>query len=128
LRDHHCLVYSNLADPTQWSWQEGDGKKHSVEVTEVMRASSGDFLTNAAAHGLGIVMQPTFIASDAIRRGNLVPILEEYHWPLATAYAVYPPTRHLSYRVRAFIDFLVERFSATPQWDRECETLNARQS
>ena len=128
LRDHDCLVYSNLADPTQWAWQDGEGNRHSVEVNEVMRASSGDFLTNAAAHGLGIVMQPTFIASDAIRRGNLVPILEDYEWPLATAYAVYPPTRHLSYRVRAFIDFLVERFSETPQWDRECETLKARQT
>ena len=99
-----------------------------LETVEQHLASSGDFLTNAAAHGLGIVMQPTFIASDSIRRGNLVPVLEAYEWPLATAYAVYPPTRHLSYRVRAFIDFLVERFSATPQWDRECETLNARQT
>jgi DNA-binding transcriptional LysR family regulator len=128
LREHDCLVYSNLVDPCQWEWRDESGNRHSVEVNEVMRASSGDFLTNAAAHGLGIVMQPTFIASEAIRRGNLVPILDELTWPLAAAYAVYPPTRHLSYRVRAFIDFLVERFSETPQWDRECETLSARQT
>jgi len=126
LREHDCLVYSNLVEPALWRWKDTDGSEHSVKVNEVMRVSSGDFLTNAAAHGMGIVIQPTFIAAEAIRRGNLVPILDDYEWPLATAYAVYPPTRHLSYRVRAFIDFLVERFSDKPQWDRE--TLNARQT
>ena len=128
LRDHDCLVYSNLADPDKWSWKDGKGKQHVVKVNTVLRASSGDFLANAAAHGMGVVIQPTFLASEAIRRGNLVPLLTEYEWPVSPAYAVYPPTRHLSYRVRAFIDFLVERFSGTPQWDRDCETLSARQS
>jgi DNA-binding transcriptional LysR family regulator len=120
LRDHSCLVYSNLPDPETWSWRENGGRQRSVNVQPMMRANSGDFLANAAAHGLGIVLQPTFIAAEAIRRGNLVLLLEDYEWPVSPAYAVYPPTRHLSYRVRAFIDFLVERFAGTPQWDRDC--------
>ena len=128
LVDHECLVYSNLPEPGRWAWTDEKGKKHVVEVKTAMRASSGDFLTNAAAHGLGIVIQPAFLASEAIRRGNLVPILANYEWPKSPAYAVYPPTRHLSYRVRAFIDFLVERFSGTLQWDRDCEELSARQT
>jgi DNA-binding transcriptional LysR family regulator len=128
LRNHDCLVYSNLADPDTWPWTNKDGSKRKVDVKTVMRVSSGDFLANAAAHGLGIVIQPTFIASEAIRRGNLVPILEEYTWPVTPAYALYPPTRHLSYRLRAFIDFLAERFAGTPQWDRDCDTLKARQT
>jgi DNA-binding transcriptional LysR family regulator len=85
-----------------------------------MRASNGDLLANAAAHGLGIVIQPTFLASVAIRRGNLVPILEDYEWPVSPAFAVYPPTRHLSYRVREFIDFLAAYFAGVPYWDRDC--------
>ena len=128
LVDHECLVYSNLPEPDRWAWTDEKNKKHVVAVKPAMRASSGDFLTNAAAHGLGIVIQPTFLASEAIRRGNLVPILAEYEWPKSPAYAVYPPTRHLSYRVRAFIDFLVERFTGTPQWDRDCDELSARQT
>ena len=128
LVDHDCLVYSNLADPDRWSWKDEKGKERVVKVNTVLRASSGDFLANAAAHGLGIVIQPTFLAAEAIRRGNLIPILIDYEWPVTPAFAVYPPTRHLSYRVRAFIDFLVERFSGKPQWDRDCETLSARQS
>jgi len=128
LKDHDCLIYSNLSDPERVRWKSKDGKKHVVNVKAAMRASSGDFLTNAAAHGLGIVIQPTFLAAEAIRLGNLVPILTDYEWPTSPAYAVYPPTRHLSYRVRAFIDFLVERFSGPLQWDRDCDALRARQT
>jgi len=125
LKDHRCLVYSNLDDPDTWAYEGPDGEKGSVSVNRSMLASSGDFLCNAAAHGMGIVIQPTFIAAQAIRAGNLVPILTDYRIPLTPAYAVYPPARHLSYRVRAFIDFLAERFSGIPQWDRDCETLSA---
>jgi DNA-binding transcriptional LysR family regulator len=128
LQDHRCLVYSNLSDPNKWHYEDRDGKRSTVKVIPAMVASSGDFLSNAAAHGMGMVIQPTFIASAAIRSGNLVPVLTDYSWPISPAYAVYPPTRHLSYRVRAFIDFLVEKFSGIPQWDRDCETLSARQT
>jgi len=123
LRDHDCLVYSNLPDPDVWRWRDDQGRQQSVELTPVMHASSGDFLANAAAHGLGIVIQPTFIAAEAIRLGTLVPILTAFEWPVSPAFAVYPPTRHPSYRLRAFIDFLVHRFAGTPPWDRDCGSI-----
>ncbi len=128
LLDHQCLVYSNLADPDHWSYRDRDGNKGTVKINVAMSASSGDFLCNAAAHGMGLAIQPSFIAAESIRRGTLVPILCDYSWPISPAYAVYPPTRHLSYRVRAFIDFLVERFAGQPQWDRDCETSSASRS
>jgi len=43
--------------------------------------------------------------------------LPDYAWPGIDAYAVYPQTRHLSHRVRAFVDFLAERFVGVPCWD-----------
>ena len=128
LQNHECLVYSNLADPGKWQYEDRDGNSGVAPITAALTASSGDFLCNAAAHGMGIVIQPTFIASQAIRAGQLVPILTDYTFPISPAYAIYPPTRHLSYRVRALIDFLAEKFSGTPQWDRDCATLNAKQS
>jgi len=128
LQDHDCLVYSNLGDPGKWSYEDSEGNAGTVRVKSTLVASSGDFLANAAAHGMGIVIQPTFIASEAIRSGKLVPILTDYTFPISPAYAVYPPTRHLSYRVRALIDFLAEKFSGTPQWDRDCAALSAKHS
>jgi DNA-binding transcriptional LysR family regulator len=121
LRDHQCLVYSNLPDPSKWTCRDRDGRRHSVAVNIAMTATSGDFLCAAAMQGLGIAMQPTFIAGEAISRGALVPVLTDYEWPVTPAYAVYPPTRHLSYRVREFIDFLAERFAGEPYWDTNCQ-------
>ncbi len=120
LASHACIVYSNLPEPDRWTCRAADGQSITVTVDSVMSASSGDFICEQAVEGAGIAMQPTFIAGEAISRGDLVPLLTDYEWPVTPAYAVYPPTRHLSYRVRAFIDFLVEHFSGTPPWDRDC--------
>lgn len=120
LPEHRCLVYGNLAEPRKWVCKDATGNRIQVDVNPSMTATSGDFLCAAASQGLGITMQPTFIAGDAISRGELVPILTQYEWPVSPAYAVYPPTRHLSYRVREFIDYLVEHFSGTPRWDENC--------
>lgn len=121
LADHDCLVYGNLPDPRRWVWRDEDGERHGIDIRPRHTVNSGDFLCALAAAGLGLVIQPTFIAHESIRRGDLEPVLTEHQWPVTPAYAVYPPTRHLSYRVRAFIDYLVERFSGTPYWDRDCE-------
>lgn len=120
LKDHPCLVYGNLPDPAKWVCTDRDQQTHEFNVNVAMIATSGDILCAAAAEGLGITRQPTFIAGDAISHGRLVPILTDYEWPVTPAYALYPPTRHLSYRVREFIDFMASRFSGTPYWDTEC--------
>ena len=117
---HDCLVYSNLPDPGKWVCTDGDGIRHSVVVPVTMTASSGDFLCAVAKEGLGLVLQPTFIAGESISRGELQPVLTDYQWPVTPAYAIYPPTRHLSYRVREFIDYLAEYFAGVPYWDRDC--------
>jgi DNA-binding transcriptional LysR family regulator len=125
LIDHACLAYGNLADPAKWSYTDKDGNRLRVDVNAVMTASSGDFLVSAATQGMGIAMLPTFIAGDAIRLAELVPILTDYDWPVTPAYAVYPPTRHLSYRVREFIDFLVEHFAGDLPWDKDCDSYSS---
>ena len=66
-------------------------------------------------------MQPTFIVGGPISRGELVPILSDYQWPVSPAYAVYPATRHLSTRVRKFIDMLADYFAGDLPWDTDCE-------
>jgi DNA-binding transcriptional LysR family regulator len=117
---HRCLLYSNIPDPTRWVCSDRSGTRHEVRVTGALTASSGDFLLAAAIQGLGIAVEPTFNAGEAISRGELVPLLTDYEWPVSPAWAVYPPTRHLSYRVRAFIDYLADCFSGTPAWDKDC--------
>jgi len=105
-------------NPGTWAYQQPDGRSGTVKVPIRLRANNGDFLCNAAMAGQGLILQPTFYVHDAIARGLLVPVLTGYAWPTLSAYAVYPPTRHLSTRVRAFVDFLAARFSGVPYWDR----------
>jgi DNA-binding transcriptional LysR family regulator len=118
LEQHPCLVYTNLAEPALWSYRDKAGETFRVRVNPVLKANNGDFLRSMAAAGQGIAQQPTFICHDAIEEGKLVPVLSDYAWRSVNAYAVYPQTRHLSQRVRAFVDFLVERFAGVPYWDR----------
>ncbi len=121
LRHHTCLVYGHLPDPNRWTYNDEAGQQKFVTIKPAMIVNSGEFLCSAASLNLGLVMQPTFIAHKAIERGELVQVLTDWSWPLTPAYAIYPQTRHLSHRVRAFIDFLVEHFAGTPSWDTGCD-------
>jgi len=114
---HRCLVYSLLSDYEYWSLTDADGKEIKTKIQPYLKASTGEFLKDAAVEGMGIIMVPSFIAYKEIESGALVQILNDYIPPKIEAYAIYPQTRHLSQRVRAFVDFLVNRFSGTPYWD-----------
>jgi DNA-binding transcriptional LysR family regulator len=118
LADHVCLAYSNVRDPGLWSYRGPDGAAGSVRVPVRLASSSGEFNLRAAIADEGLVLIPSFFCHDALRSGQLVTVLNDHTWPELSAYAVYPPTRHLSSRVRALIDFLAERLSGEPYWDR----------
>ena len=102
------------------SYRAPDGRDGKLRLRMAMSASNGDFLRDAAVAGLGLTLLPNFIVYETLERGELVPLLADYRWRSSTAYAIYPPTRHLSLRVRRLIDFLAERFGETPYWDAPC--------
>jgi len=118
LADHDCLVYSNVPESRVWGYHDARGRWQSVRGRRRLRVNNGDFLREAAIAGAGVAIEPTFIVHRAVADGRLVPILTDVAWPEIGAYAVYPQTRHLSARVRAFVDFLAERFAGDPYWDR----------
>ncbi len=118
LARHVCLAYSNERDPGLWAYHGPDGQAGTVRVPVRLAASSGEFLMRAALADEGLLLLPTFYVHEALRTGQLLKLLPDHTWPELSAYAVYPPTRHLSSRVRALIDFLVERTAGEPYWDR----------
>lgn len=125
LTQHECLVYSNLQEPAVWRYVDGNGQKRRVHVRARLSANNGDFIRQAAVAGNGIILSPTFIVYRDIAEGRLVPILEDTEWPVLQTYALYPQTRHLSARVRAFVDFLVVRFAGEPYWDAHIQGARA---
>lgn len=114
-----CLQYSGARD-SRWMYTDPGGRKGSVDPNSLLRANNGEFLRDMAIAGSGVVNQPTFLVYKAICMGELVSLLSDYTWRELTAYAVYPKTRYLPRRVRAFIDFLVAYFDRQyPYWDVE---------
>ena len=116
---HRCLVYNLISNLEHWNVMDSSGQLIKTRITPYLKASNGEFLRDAAVDGQGIVLLPTFIVYRDIERGALVPLLTNYRSSPLAAYAIYPQTRHLSQRVRAFVDFLVKRFEGVPYWD-EC--------
>lgn len=119
LAKHRALVYSNAPDPTLLILQDERGREHRLHVPERLRANNGDFLREVAVAGEGLLLSPSFIVHESLRNGELVRVLPAYRAGEVNAYAVYPQTRHLSQRVRAFVDFLAGRFAGVPYWDRD---------
>jgi DNA-binding transcriptional LysR family regulator len=117
LTAHECLCYSNVAVANEWRFTAQDGRLWPVQVKGRLSTNNGDALVAAALKGLGLVNQPTFIVGHHLQAGTLIAVLDEFvHQDMAVS-AVYPHSRHLSPKVRAFVDFLVERFGPRPYWD-----------
>jgi DNA-binding transcriptional LysR family regulator len=86
-------------------------------VSGNVHGNNGDILCSAAAEGLGVIVQPTFLVYELLRAKKLVRILEGWETEESTLYAVYPSRQFLTPKVRSFVDFLVERFGRNPYWD-----------
>jgi len=117
LREWPALCYTGSERPEVWHYGAPDGTPSSVEVKARLLAGNGGVLREAAIAGEGAVLQPSFVVYKAIERGLLVPILTDFAWPELAIYVVYPETRHLSARARAFIDHLRERIGPKPYWE-----------
>ncbi len=112
LASHNCLV---LGDRHVWRFTGPDGPE-SHRVAGNLETNNGDLLRRAALEGLGIARKSSWDVAEDIQSGALQTILTGY--PVMdedSIYAVYPSARHLSAKVRAFVDFLAGRFAAEPR-------------
>ncbi|KAA2213358.1 LysR family transcriptional regulator [Teichococcus oryzae] len=115
LTGHDCLGYRYQAR-AEWVF-EGPQGPVPVRIRGRLDSNNGDVLRAAALRGAGIVLQPSFIVGADLAAGGLVPVLPGYRLPDLAIQAVYPPGRHLSAKIRSFIDFLLPRFGEHPGWD-----------
>ena len=117
LTKHDCIRYMYGEGGDVWHFQGPDGKL-AVRVQGQLRTNNGDAMRIAASRGMGIAVIPSFIVSEELANGALVPLLKG--WGAAeeiALHAVYPPGRNPSAKLRSFIDFLVPRFGEHPVWD-----------
>jgi DNA-binding transcriptional LysR family regulator len=117
LAQHECILFTGFSRPREWRLIGPDGP---IGVTVGGRVASNNVeaLTHAAKQGLGITFGATLAAGPALLSGELVRVLPEYEFESTAVFAVYPSARQLSTKVRAIVDFLVEKLEDPPSWDR----------
>ena len=111
LERHNCFTYEYVSPRNVWHFRDPSGRERQVRVSGNLHSNNGDLAAEVAARGGGIVFEPAFIVGPEVRAGRLVPLLQDFVPPPVPIFAVYPSRKHLSAKVRAFVDFLVERFA-----------------
>ncbi|WP_119678949.1 LysR family transcriptional regulator [Indioceanicola profundi] len=124
LTNHDCLIYTG-SQRDEWTFRAKPGSNELVhiKVNGRIKANNGDVLRQAAAGGCGIVIMPTFIVGEDLTAGRLAPCLLDHMVEPSAVHCVYPANRHLSPKVRAFVDFMTGRFGPVPYWDESLTVL-----
>lgn len=125
LETHNCLNFNHGGRPIHWRFlaqpkSAGSDEKHatqSVSVRGSLCANNADALRDGALVGHGIVQVARFVVSEDLSARRLQPVLEDYETAGAPIRVVYPTGRHLSPKVRRFIDLMAERWRPVSPWD-----------
>ncbi|ASK36013.1 LysR family transcriptional regulator [Alcanivorax sp. N3-2A] len=102
LASHNCL----LGSMDHWSF-DVQGQHRTWRVQGRWRANSGLALLDAVRKGLGLAQLPDYYVETHLASGELVAVLDQYACTHTAVWVVYPRHRHLSPKVRQFVDFLV---------------------
>jgi DNA-binding transcriptional LysR family regulator len=117
LRSHNALTFHYHDSPSQWCFLATDGTSINVSVNGDLHMNNSLALREALLQGMGIALAPTFLVGADIQAGRLQTVLDNYRAPERSIYFLYPQRRHLSPKVRAFIEFMSERITQMPDWD-----------
>ena len=110
LAQHKLLIYTYANNPNELRFTR-DGQTRVMSVKGLLESNDGQILRAAALDGMGILVQPTYILYDDMVAGRLVPVLDDWDLPRLTVNLAYPSRKHLSAKVRTFIDFMAEHFA-----------------
>ncbi len=108
LRHHRVISYSNVKNPHIWVYKDHGGETIQVHVNHQIVTNNSSMEVALALADQGIFRAPSFCLSDEIETGRLVPLFTDLPETLVGVYMVYPSRRHLSTKVRCFLDFMMQ--------------------
>ncbi len=119
LTGHDCMAYRYTSDGSDWTFLTGKGgtQTKTVPVSGSVRTNNGDVICQLAVAGQGIANLPTFICGDDMAAGRLVRVLPDYEPPPLTMYALHLGNRHVTPKLRTFIDHLFDSFHKHQPWE-----------
>jgi LysR family transcriptional regulator for bpeEF and oprC len=109
LADHNCIqfVAPNTGRSFEWRFQR-DGKRFGVAVSGNLALDHAEALVEAAMAGTALIQISSYVTAAAIRSGDLKAVLTEFQVEAPPIWVMYPQNRHLTPRVRTFVDFLMD--------------------
>lgn len=110
LAAHDCLGYSIVRTPEEWRFRSPGGQRIAVRIRSPIRCNNDFALKQFVLDGLGLAVFPRFFVEQELASGRVLQVLADYPAPELAMHAVYETRRHLLPKVRAFLDFLGERF------------------
>jgi LysR family transcriptional regulator, regulator for bpeEF and oprC len=115
LAAHNCLAFTSRDTRLTRDWRFIIAGDEEVTLTPRgnMSFSDGGALCEAACAGYGLAQMHDYYLDHEIARGKLVPVLDKFKPKADAIWLVYPPTRHLTPKVRAFVDFMTARFRSS---------------
>lgn len=117
LRHHNIISYRYQESVREWHFRDSDKKMISVPISGTVQMNNSLALREALLGGIGMTRTPTFVVGQDVQSGRLKQVLTNYETLAVSIYLVYPHRRHLSPKVRAFIEYFAERISDNPYWD-----------
>jgi DNA-binding transcriptional LysR family regulator len=110
LATHRFMLYTLLSRPEHMRFVSSGGAREDVEVKGHLFCNNADAMLPLLRAGAGLCLSPDVICHEELRAGRLVRALEGWSMPPLRLHVIYPHARHLSAKVRAFVDFAVEHF------------------
>lgn len=119
LEGHACVRYKfpTTGKLQEWALQRAEGDSGGeLRLPTALTCNNIEALIGAATQGVGLAYLPDFIVRDAIGRGELQAVLGDYLLYASKFWVLWPSSRHLSPKIRVFVDHLCTHlhFSAPP--------------
>ncbi|AXN34096.1 LysR family transcriptional regulator [Vibrio coralliilyticus] len=113
LSQHKAITYSYQKTPNVWEYSDSDGQSIKVDVVSVFSANSPEMEMGMCMEGIGITRLPEEHTREAIATGRLVELFSDLPKHKIDLCLVYPSRKHMSAKVRTFIDFMAENLATT---------------
>jgi DNA-binding transcriptional LysR family regulator len=108
LSQHKTITYSYAKAPNVWQYHNKRGEEVSVQLDSHVITNSPEMEVELAVAGQGITRMPKFNVEDKLASGELVTLFNDYQEMAINVYLVYASKKHMSAKVRCFIDFIVK--------------------
>lgn len=112
---HRCVNYFSARTGKIFDWDfTRDGERVQVALPGMIAVNDTNSYIAAGLAGLGIVQMPGFLMEPMLTDGRFVTLLEDWSSDPLPVHVVYPQNRHLSAKVRVFVEWVAELFSNHP--------------